>query len=102
MHILGGVDQNVTIPEICTGSGSQIHFHRRHFLRGQWCWVQAVRRVVGRMHAREQEVSNAQAETSTFVMHHLQVSPIPPDFFSKAPDRRRNTSHAVSKCTIQI
>ena len=36
--------------------------------------LQAVRRVLGRMHAREQEVSNALAETSTFVIHHLQVS----------------------------
>lgn len=36
--------------------------------------IQAVRRVVGRMHAREQEVSNALAETSTFVMNHFQVS----------------------------
>ena len=36
--------------------------------------LQAVRRVVGRMHAREQEVSNALAETSTFVMNHFQVS----------------------------
>ena len=35
--------------------------------------MQAVRRVLGRMHAREQEVSNALAETSTFVIHHLQV-----------------------------
>ena len=35
--------------------------------------LQAVRRVLGRMHAREQEVSNALAETSTFVIHHLQV-----------------------------
>ena len=35
--------------------------------------TQAVRRVLGRMHAREQEVSNALAETSTFVIHHLQV-----------------------------
>lgn len=26
------------------------------------------------MHAREQELSNALAETSTFAMHHLQVS----------------------------
>ena len=30
------------------------------------------------MHAREQEVSNALVETSTFVMHHLQVTPPPP------------------------
>ena len=29
---------------------------------------------MGRMHAREQEVSNALAETSTFVMNHFQVS----------------------------
>lgn len=36
--------------------------------------LQAVRRVVGRMHAREQEVSNALAETATFVMQHLQVT----------------------------
>ncbi len=36
--------------------------------------LQAVRRVLGRMHAREQEVSNALAETSTFVMNHFQVS----------------------------
>lgn len=36
--------------------------------------LQAVRRVLSRMHAREQELSNALAETSTFAMHHLQVS----------------------------
>ncbi|DBA72050.1 TPA: hypothetical protein ACH3X2_010784 [Trebouxia sp. C0005] len=36
----------------------------------------AVRRVVGRMHAREQEVSNALAETSTFVMNHFQAGSV--------------------------
>ncbi|DBA94797.1 TPA: hypothetical protein ACH3X1_002341 [Trebouxia sp. C0004] len=33
----------------------------------------AVTRVLGRMHACEQEVSNALAQTSTFVMNHFQL-----------------------------
>ncbi|KAL0037531.1 hypothetical protein WJX77_001281 [Trebouxia sp. C0004] len=36
----------------------------------------AVTRVLGRMHAREQEVSNALAETSTFVMNHFQAGSV--------------------------
>lgn len=42
----------------------------------------AVRRVVGRMHAREQEVSNALAETATFVMQHLQAGSVFRDRYS--------------------
>lgn len=42
----------------------------------------AVRRVLGRMHAREQEVSNALAETATFVMHHLQAGSVFRDRYS--------------------
>lgn len=66
---MGAKDQGETIGVTAWGEGPEVF--------GVVC-LQAVRRVLGRMHAREQEVSNALAETATFVMHHLQVShPVP-------------------------
>lgn len=61
--------------------------------------LQAVRRVLGRMHAREQEVSNALAETATFVMHHLQVShpvPAPPTSAPSTQDATLVNLHCIA------